>query len=172
MRALYVGRFQPFHNGHLEVVRHILETTDELIIVIGSAQASHSPHNPFTAGERFEMIRATMVQEGFDLSKIYIVPVEDVKRNSIWVTHVRSLVPQFDVVYTNEPLANLLFDEAGFDVKKTPLFSRSDYSSTNVRKAIVQGGQWGHLVPEPVRLSICAIGGINRMLRIHSSDNI
>ncbi len=167
-----MGRFQPFHNGHLEVVRHILEAMDELIIVIGSAQESHSPHNPFTAGERFEMIRATMVEAGFDLSKIYIVPVEDVKRNSIWVTHVRSLVPQFEVVYTNEPLANLLFEEAGFDVRKTPLFSRSDYSSTNVREAILHGAPWDHLVPEPVRSSIGSIGGISRILRIYSSDNL
>ena len=36
MRALYVGRFQPFHNGHLEVVRHILSRADELILVIGA----------------------------------------------------------------------------------------------------------------------------------------
>jgi nicotinamide-nucleotide adenylyltransferase len=172
MRALYVGRFQPFHNGHLEVVRHILGEADELIIAIGSAQESHSVHNPFTAGERFEMIRATMVHEGFDLSKIYIVPVEDVKRNAIWVTHVRSLVPKFEMVFTNEPLANLLFDEAGFDVRKTPLFSRSDYSSTNVRKAIVGAQPWEHLVPEPVRTSIESIGGINRLMRIHSSDTI
>lgn len=172
MRALYIGRFQPFHNGHLEVVRHILGTVDELILAIGSAQASHSVKNPFTAGERFEMIRATMVDEGMDLSKIYIVPVEDVKRNSIWVTHVRSLVPKFEIVYTNEPLANLLFDEAGFDVRKTPLFSRSDYSSTNVRTAILSGEPWDHLVPGPVKSSIIAISGINRIMRIHSSDNI
>ena len=170
MRALYVGRFQPFHNGHLEVVRHILSRADELILVIGSAQASHSATNPFTAGERFEMIRAAMVDEGFDLSKIYIVPVEDVKRNAIWVTHVKSLVPTFSEVYTNEPLANLLFEEAGFQVHKTPLFSRGDYSSTNVRAAIVAHGSWDHLVPPAVKQAILAIGGVARLMRIHGSD--
>ena len=56
-RALFVGRFQPFHNGHIHAIGEILEESDELIIVVGSAQMSHEPDNPFTAGERLEMIR-------------------------------------------------------------------------------------------------------------------
>ena len=49
-RALFVGRFQPFHYGHLHAVRTILEEAEELVIVVGSAQMSHEPDNPFTAG--------------------------------------------------------------------------------------------------------------------------
>ncbi|MEM0023032.1 MAG: adenylyltransferase/cytidyltransferase family protein, partial [Archaeoglobaceae archaeon] len=49
MRALFIGRFQPYHLGHHEVVKKILEEVDELIIGIGSAQESHSLENPFTA---------------------------------------------------------------------------------------------------------------------------
>ena len=37
-RGLYVGRFQPFHLGHLGAVKSILEDVEELVIVIGSAQ--------------------------------------------------------------------------------------------------------------------------------------
>jgi nicotinamide-nucleotide adenylyltransferase len=79
-------------------------------------------------------------------------------------------VPTFSEVYTNEPLANLLFEEAGFQVHKTPLFSRGDYSSTNVRAAIVAHGSWDHLVPPAVKQAILAIGGVARLMRIHGSD--
>ncbi len=170
MRALYIGRFQPFHYGHLEVIRKVLSENDELIIAIGSAQESHTKKNPFTAGERFEIIRSNLVHEDFDLSKVYIVPVEDIKRNSLWVAHVKSLVPRFDRVYSNEPLVKILFNEVGINVSKTPLFSRSDYSSTNVRNTILSGGDWKKFVPEATYEHIMRINGVERLKQINSSD--
>ena len=56
-RGLYVGRFQPFHLGHLGAIKAVLKEIDEFVIVIGSAQYSHNSNNPFTAGERLVMIR-------------------------------------------------------------------------------------------------------------------
>jgi nicotinamide-nucleotide adenylyltransferase len=56
-RAFYIGRFQPFHLGHYSVITSIARDVDELVIGIGSAQKSHEPKNPFTAGERVMMIR-------------------------------------------------------------------------------------------------------------------
>ncbi len=50
-----VGRFQPFHNGHILVIRKMLESFPSVILGIGSAQYSHTLENPFTAGERVEM---------------------------------------------------------------------------------------------------------------------
>ncbi|MEM3079801.1 MAG: adenylyltransferase/cytidyltransferase family protein, partial [Thermoproteota archaeon] len=51
-RGLFIGRFQPFHLGHLKAVEYIINRVDEVIIGIGSAQYSHTLENPFTAGER------------------------------------------------------------------------------------------------------------------------
>jgi len=59
-RGLYVGRFQPFHLGHLSAVKSVLKDVEELVIVIGSAQYSHTTANPFTAGERLIMIRKAL----------------------------------------------------------------------------------------------------------------
>ena len=56
MRGLYIGRFQPYHLGHQAVLESISEEMDEIVVVIGSAQESHTIDNPFTAGERMEMI--------------------------------------------------------------------------------------------------------------------
>ncbi|HEC95998.1 MAG TPA: nicotinamide-nucleotide adenylyltransferase, partial [Euryarchaeota archaeon] len=117
MRALYVGRFQPFHRGHIHNVKKILEENDELIIGIGSAQYSHTLKNPFTCGERIEMIRRTID----DLSRVIIIPITDLHIHALWVRHVCNIVPKFDVVYSNEPLTVRLFKEEGFLVKSLPL---------------------------------------------------
>ncbi len=45
-RGLYVGRFQPFHLGHLDAIKYALKEVDELVIVIGSAQYSHNSQQP------------------------------------------------------------------------------------------------------------------------------
>ena len=50
-RGLYVGRFQPFHIGHIESIKVILQEIEELAIVIGKAQYSHDIINPFTVSE-------------------------------------------------------------------------------------------------------------------------
>ena len=60
MRGLYIGRFQPYHLGHQAVLEKIAEEMDEIVIVIGSAQESHTAENPFTSGERMEMIYAAL----------------------------------------------------------------------------------------------------------------
>ena len=77
-RGLYVGRFQPFHLGHLCAIKATLKEVDEIVIVIGSAQYSHKPNNPFTAGERLVMIRQALQEAKVDYSKLWIVPVPDV----------------------------------------------------------------------------------------------
>ncbi|HIQ38838.1 MAG TPA: nicotinamide-nucleotide adenylyltransferase, partial [Methanothermococcus okinawensis] len=56
MRGFLIGRWQPFHKGHLSIIEEISKEVDELIIGIGSAQKSHTLNDPFTAGERIMMI--------------------------------------------------------------------------------------------------------------------
>ena len=105
-RGLYVGRFQPYHNGHNSVIERIADEVDELIIGIGSAEISHDLRHPFTAGERVLMISRALKNIRIP---VYIIPLEDVKRNALWVAHVKSMTPPFDVVYTSNPLVIELF---------------------------------------------------------------
>ncbi|MDR0980270.1 MAG: adenylyltransferase/cytidyltransferase family protein, partial [Methanocalculaceae archaeon] len=81
-RGLYVGRFQPYHNGHRSVIERIADEVDELIIGIGSAEISHDLRHPFTAGERVLMISRALKDIKIP---VYIIPLEDVKRNALWV---------------------------------------------------------------------------------------
>ena len=89
--SLVIGRFQPLHLGHMDVIRKCAEESDHLTIGIGSAQYSHTTENPFTAGERYLMIEETLKDEG--IKNYSIVPVEDLNRYSVWVSHVVSMCP-------------------------------------------------------------------------------
>jgi len=147
-RALFVGRFQPFHRGHLATVKRILETNDEIIVGIGSAQYSHTGENPFTAGERYEMIKRALDAEG--IHDYHIVPIPDTHVHSVWVSHVTSLVPRFDAVYTNSDLVVRLFREHGLKVLSPALVDRERLSGTEVRHRMLKGGDWESLVPSVV----------------------
>jgi nicotinamide-nucleotide adenylyltransferase len=162
--ALLIGRFQPFHLGHLEVIRAIAKECDRLIVGIGSAQLSHTFENPFTAGERHLMISRALHDE--DLDNFFLVPIVDINRYAVWVAHVASLVPPFDAVYSNNPLTRRLFEEAGYGVRHAPMFNREEYSGTEVRRRIVEGGRWEELVPIGVAETIHEVKGDERLQEI------
>ncbi len=160
-RALFVGRFQPFHNGHLAMVKQILAKHDEVLIGIGSAQYSHTGENPFTAAERFEMIDRALKAEA--ISNYHIIPITDTHVHSVWVGHVLSLVPRFDVVYTNSALVVRLFKERGIEVVSLPMVERENLSGTEVRRRMQNGGGWQELVPPAVAAYIKEIDGVQRI---------
>jgi nicotinamide-nucleotide adenylyltransferase len=164
-RALFLGRFQPFHCGHIKVIKEISKENEYVIIAIGSAQLSHSKINPFTAGERYTMIDRALKAEGID--NYHIVPVEDLNRYSLWVSHVASNTPNFNVVYANNPLSVRLFKEAGYNVVELELYNPEKYSGTNIRKEMNEGEAWRELVPKKVSEVIDEIDGIKRIKELN-----
>ncbi len=166
-RGLYLGRFQPYHLGHHQVLKQIAREVDEIIIGIGSAQKSHEIENPFTAGERVLMVSSAL--EEFNI-KHYVIPIEDIQRNSLWVSHVNSMVPPYEIAYTNNPLVIELLSEAGIRVKQSPLFKRNNYSGTEIRRRMLAGDRWEHFIPEKVVEIIKEIDGVNRLKTIAQSD--
>lgn len=171
-RGLFVGRFQPFHKGHLHVVKEILSEVDELIIVVGSAQYSHRIDNPFTTGERLVMIRKALEEAKIDLGRIWIVPVPDVHIHMVWVSVVEGYTPCFDAVYSNEPLTRRLFMEAGYEVKSIRFHKRETYSATEIRERMLKGGNWEELVPKSVAEFIKEIGGVERLRDLTKTDKV
>jgi nicotinamide-nucleotide adenylyltransferase len=172
IRGLYVGRFQPFHLGHLDAIKYVLERVDELVVVIGSAQYSHNSHDPFTAGERLVMIQRALLECNVDTSKVWIVPVPDVHLHMLWVSAVEGYTPRFEVVYSNEPLSKRLFMEAGYNVTKIPYFDRESYSSTVIRKKMLNDENWSELVPKSVKELILEIDGVNRLKDLARTDHV
>jgi nicotinamide-nucleotide adenylyltransferase len=167
-RGFYIGRFQPYHQGHHEMVSRISEEVDELVLGIGSADQSHTSRNPFTAGERIMMITKATLDT--DLVT-YAVPIEDLNRNSVWVSHVQSMSPSFEVAYSNNPLVVRLFEEAGVEVRQSPMFRREEWEGTEVRERMIKGGDWESLVPASVAEVIRETGGVGRIQQISETDS-
>jgi nicotinamide-nucleotide adenylyltransferase len=161
--GLYVGRFQPFHLGHLAAVRYALTHVDFLYIVVGSADKSHEPENPFTVAERLAMLRAALSEAGVD-SRLWLpIPVPDIQSHYLWPQLVEMYVPPFEVVFSNEPLTMRLFEERGKQVVQVPLFKRDIYSATEVRRRIVNDEDWEELLPPAVVRFLNEIGGPDRI---------
>ncbi|MFC6764063.1 nicotinamide-nucleotide adenylyltransferase [Natrinema soli] len=167
-RGFYIGRFQPFHNGHRSMVKEIANDVDELVLGIGSADDSHTVRNPFTAGERIMMITKSLVD--FDLVT-YAVPIEDLERNSVWVSHVQSMSPDFDVAYSNNPLVIQLFREADIEIRQSPMFNRDVLEGSEVRERMINDGDWESLVPEAVVEVVDEMDGIERIQMVSDSDS-
>jgi nicotinamide-nucleotide adenylyltransferase len=102
----------------------------------------------------------------------YAVPIEDLERNSVWVSHVQSMSPEFDVAYSNNPLVIQLFEEAGVEVRQSPMFNREVLEGTEVRERMIKGKNWQPLVPDPVVEVVDEIGGIERIQRVSKTDGV
>lgn len=163
IRGILIGRMQPVHNGHVEVIKSILSEVDEIIIGIGSAQLSHELKDPFTAGERIVMMSQALAEEGIDASRYYIIPMQDINFNALWASHVKMLTPPFNIVYSGNPLVKQLFAEEGYEVRQPPLYDRVHLSGTEVRKRILENGNWQELVPNATVDLIGEIGGVERI---------
>jgi nicotinamide-nucleotide adenylyltransferase len=168
IRGLMVGRFQPFHNGHLHLAKQILKECDELIIAIGSAQFNYIYKDPFTAGERVLMIHAALSS---DLARCYIIPIVNDENNVRWFGHLKSMVPPFHVLYSgNELVAGLASREV--KIKKPSFLKKYEYNGTNIRKQIATMQQnWKCLVPNAVCTIIEEIDGVKRIEMLLGSDS-
>ncbi|MBX0293424.1 nicotinamide-nucleotide adenylyltransferase [Haloarcula nitratireducens] len=169
MRGFYIGRFQPYHDGHHAMVERIAEEVDELVLGIGSADDSHTTHDPFTAGERIMML--TKAVDEFDL-RTYVVPLEDINRNAVWVSHVESMCPDFDVAYSNNPLVVRLFEESGIEVRQSPMFERDRLEGSEIRERMIRDESWRDRVPDPVVETIEEINGVKRLQHVSDSDSL
>ncbi len=171
INGLFIGRFQPFHKGHLATVKFALERVDQLIIVVGSAQKSHEFRNPFTAGERIRMIKESLDADGeADVRRIMIIPVPDSEVHSLWTHQLDMLVPKYDVVFANDLFTLMLFNERGIRAIEAPLYRRNEMRATEVRKRMASEETWEDLVPLPVSKVIKEIKGVERVRALLQRD--
>jgi nicotinamide-nucleotide adenylyltransferase len=168
--GLFVGRFQPFHNGHLAAVRYALGRVDYLYIVVGSAQRSHERDNPFTAGERIMMIKAALDEAKVDSGRWMLIPVQDAESHSVWTATLKSTVPKFDIVFSNDTLTIRLLKEEGIKVVPIPYLDREQYSATNVRNRILERKDWQKLVPPAIAKMVLELDGVGRVRSMIDRD--
>ncbi len=161
MNALFIGRFQPFHKGHLMLLQSISSQYDEIIIGIGSSQYSSTIDNPYSEDERKKMIAKSLDKIGINNYKIVLIP--DIHNPPKWVSHVLSIVRDFDVVISNNSFTKQLFSEKGYLVKGTPYFEKERYSGEEIRRRMINNEEWEDLVPEVAAKIIKDIDGVQRL---------
>lgn len=158
--ALFVTRAQPFHRGHLKVVKDILRRNDRIIIAIGSAQAKNTEKNPFSAREREEMISRAL--NAVKIKNYEIIRVPDLYDDQAWVSRINRLC-KFDHVYSLNPWTTRCFRRAGVRVRKHELYQRRSCSGTKIRERILKRGRWEALVPRPVAEYIKKVKGVKKI---------
>lgn len=169
--SLYIGRFQPFHKGHLHCLKYISKRSRRLIILVGSAQESHTFDNPLSLSERKELIKRVLLREG--LQNIEIYALNDFNDNDMWIKQVINTVPKFDFVYSNNRLVRSLFKKAGYVVKSIPFKSRKDYQGMIIRKkARSLNPVWHSAVPTYLLSLLKKYGFAERVLNAAREDEV
>ncbi|MBI4080305.1 MAG: nicotinamide-nucleotide adenylyltransferase [Candidatus Levybacteria bacterium] len=145
-KGLLVGRFQPFHNGHLYLIKKAFTFVDALIIGIGSVN-THDKNNPLSYEDRETLMRQVITREKLDGKKIHIVPLRDYFNDELWLKHALATVPLFDVVIGNNEWTNGIFQKAGYTVIRIPYYKRYIYEGERIRKIMERRGKWESRVP-------------------------
>jgi len=149
MDGLLVGRFQPFHLGHLDAVLFGLSRTENLFIGVGSSNKFNEKKNPFSAEERKEMIISSI--ESSMLGRVKIFEIPDVDNHEKWTFEIDQIVPKYDVVFTNDEFTKTLFKKRQINVIPVVLKEREKFSGTNIRQLIIDDKNWQDLVPQGTR---------------------
>ena len=163
MNGLLIGRFQPFHLGHLEAFRFALSKVDKLWIGIGSSNKPPEKDNPFTADERKEMILSSIDDTISNRIQIFFIP--DFENHEKWIENIDLIVPDFDVIFTNDELTKSLYSKRGIKVISVPFTKREILSGTNIRNIILSDQDWQTLVPEGTKNVLKKISA-NKRLKI------
>lgn len=107
--CVYVGRFQPFHNGHLQTLKVALNAAKQVIILLGSSNRAPNIRNPFSPMQRSEMIRLAMREAGLPLERIIMVPINDYPyQNNKWIQNVQDTVAGLTAAYGEDPSIGII----------------------------------------------------------------
>ena len=170
MRGIMIGRFQPFHLGHLDLVKQILKDCDEVIIAITSSQFNYLEKDPFTAGERIEMIHDSIKESDVDLNRCIILSLENQFNIATWLSYLKSMLPQFDKVYSGNDYVKMLLADSNIEVITPKFLDRMQFNATKIRSMIISDENWEKIVPPAVSKFIKKINGKNRLKIINKSD--
>lgn len=156
--GLIIGRFQPFHKGHLSVVEDILKKHDRVIIVIGSAEKNFLPNNPLTAGERHQLIDQSLKEAKIPAEKYAIIPIRNVNNYALWVNHINIYIPPYTTLYTGSEIVKACYEGKYSKKHRTTkvgpeiiqLKRKFGISATKIRTAILKNKGWEKMVPKAV----------------------
>lgn len=149
--ALFIGRFQPFHNGHLYSLRKCLDIAEKVVIAVGSSQESGTENNPWGYKLRKRMVCEVVRGLGVENRIKKICSCPDNPSDSVWLTDLKRRAGHFDVVVSNNDWVLSIFKEAGYQVYESGLHNRDELEGVKVRKMMREGDKsWKLRVPSEV----------------------
>lgn len=158
-RGMIHGRFQPFHNGHLEYLLGAAARCEVVFVGITNPDPSrireeasdplrHLPEsNPFSYVERLLMVQAVADDEGI---RAHVIPFP-VNEPDLWDAYVPAGVTQYLRLFSDWGGTKLdRMREAGYEVEILDQGAEKQLSGADVRAAMREGGEWEALVPPAV----------------------
>ena len=161
MNGLLIGRFQPFHLGHLEALQFALSKVDKLWLGLGSSNKPMEKTNPFSVEERKQMIMSSI--DDSIKNKISIFPIPDLDNHVKWIENIDTIVPDYQIVFSNDPMTEHLYSKRNVNVTTIPFFKRDQLSGTRLRDLIKSDQKWDDLVPEGTKLLLQKFDAKNRL---------
>jgi nicotinamide-nucleotide adenylyltransferase len=168
-RGMIHGRFQPFHNGHLEYLGGAAERSDEIWIGITNPDPAriqfeesdplrHLPEsNPYSYVERLLMAKAAAADLGLDPRHVHVIPFP-VNEPELWPAYVPVGVTQYVRLFSAWGGTKLeRLREAGYEVVVLDEGGEKEVSGADVRAAIRAGDEWTSLVPPGVARVLSAL---------------
>jgi len=161
MNGLLIGRFQPFHLGHLDALRFALSKVDKLWVGLGSSNQPLLRNNPFSAEERKKMILSSVDDSIRNKIEIYFIP--DFEDHKKWAEHIDTIVPKFDIVFTNDDMTKYLYSKREIKVIAIPFTKRDVLSGTNIRDLMLCDQPWEEFVPNGTKNFLNEINAKQRL---------
>ncbi|QLE78888.1 bifunctional nicotinamide-nucleotide adenylyltransferase/Nudix hydroxylase [Francisella sp. Scap27] len=144
--AVFVGRFQPFHKGHLHNVIEALNVSEKLLIIIGSSFNSPNIKNPFSFEQRKKMIKEDLKYSSIDLNRIKIEPLADYfYQEEKWEQALRNNVSKHSDPKDKVAIIGHDKDESSYYLKSfsewgfVPVTNYKNYNATDFRQEFYQG---------------------------------
>jgi nicotinamide-nucleotide adenylyltransferase len=138
-KAFIIGRFQPFHKGHLFLIKEALRVSDKAVIGIGSANIIDHD-NPYPLMERLETIKQALKDAKLEKYIEKIVTIDDVPDDSKWLELALENVVGADIIVSNNSWVNGIFEKAGFSILSIPYYKRHIYEGRKIRARLRRQG--------------------------------
>lgn len=142
--AVLIGRFQPFHQGHLHLVDAALERADRLLILLGSHRCAPDTRNPWSSAEREQMIRAALPAAA--QSRVEFLPLRDhLYSDNLWLAEVQQKVSEVTAEDDRILLIGHRKDRSSYYLELFPQWEREEVAlrgnihSTAIRTAYFGG---------------------------------
>lgn len=144
--GLLIGRFQPFHKGHLHLIKKSFRYIDTMIIGVGSV-GKIDADNFLSFEQRKKMLDRVVNKEGWNDKVKKIVPLKDFYNDELWLKNSLKVAGKVDVVIGNNEWTNGIFEAAGYPILRLGFYKRYLYEGVKIRKLMKEAKRWENRVP-------------------------